>query len=118
METVFKTISAYSAARSVGVVPPPLTQTPRKSFTDSNFTLNITGAQGASVRAGSGKGVDELPPVYASALGSPSSRARGGPGPGWGGPGRGPSLLTSRGPLFLTHFLSEPRLGSLWPTVV
>lgn len=109
-----QTISPYSAARSIGVVPPPLNQTPRKSFTDSNFTLKITGAQGESVRARSGKGVDELPPAYASPLGSSSSRARGGPGPGWGGPERGPSLLTSRGPLLLTfsRSLSSAAYGS------
>lgn len=95
-----QTISTYSAARSIWVVPPPLNQTPRKISTDSSFTLTITGELGSPSGPGEGKGPKRLPPANSSPLGSSSPGARGGSGPG--GPERGPSLLTSPGPLLLS----------------
>lgn len=96
-----QTIATCSAARSIWAVPSPLNQTPGKISSDSSFTLNITGEPGG-VRAGQERegGQERLPPANSSPLGASSPGARGGPGPG--GPARGPSLLTSRGPLLLT----------------
>lgn len=100
--TVFKSSQPTQRLAASGMQP--LNQTPRKTVTDSSFTLKITREQGESVRARSWKGAETLRPATSSPLGSSSPGARGGPepGPGWGGSGRGPSLLTSRDPLLLT----------------
>lgn len=98
-----QTISTYPAARTQHRrCTPASTSDPKEElYRFELHTENHRGTGGVR-RARSGKGVDKLPPACASPLGSSSSRARGGPGPGWGGPARGPSLLTSRGPLLLT----------------
>lgn len=95
-----QTIFTYSAARRIGVVPPPRNQTPWKIFTDLSFPLEITGEQGESLQPERERDA-KLSPANSCPLGSsgPHSpaqvrRRR--------DSRRGPSLLTSRGPHLLT----------------
>ena len=105
-----QTICTFSAACSIGAVSPPLSVTPGGSARRELHTANRQGME-ESRGPGLGERGREAPPqLQPSRLTLPPGQGAG-RSRGRGGPGRVPSLLTSRRLLFLT-FSRRLRAGS------